>query len=96
MHTFLATLYVSPNRVEEFEKYSKELAVLTREHEPDTLVYELIKSVENPLEYKWYARFKDVAAFEYHQQTEFHDRLIPLILDCLSEEMQLEFPEFIC
>jgi hypothetical protein len=45
-----------------------------------------------------YARFKDAAAFEYHQKTPFHDRLVPPILDCLeggAAGMDLHFYDWV-
>lgn len=88
---FIALLKVKEDKVAQFEAAQKELSELTHKHEPDTYVYDLIKQTEDPLSYVCYARFKDQAAFDHHMQTEFHDRLVPPILESLADEMQLTF-----
>ena len=92
---FIAVLKVAEDKVAQFEAAQKELAELTHANEPDTIVYDLVRERDNPLTYVCYARFKDQAAFDYHMQTDFHDRLVPPILDSLSEEMQLTFYDHI-
>ncbi len=92
---FIATLVVKPGKEAEFERLQTELSELTHRHEPDTLVYDVIRHQEKPRTYICYARFKDQAAFELHQGTDFHQRLVPPILDCLAEEMDLQFYDFI-
>lgn len=88
---FVAILKVKKEMVEQFERAQKELSELTHAHEPDTLVYDLVRQQDDPLTYVCYARFTDKAAFEHHMQTDFHDRLVPPILESLSEDMQLTF-----
>ncbi len=88
---FSAVLKVYEDKVGQFEDAQKELSELTHANEPDTIVYDLVRERDNPLTYVCYARFKDQAAFDYHMQTDFHDRLVPPILDSLAEEMQLTF-----
>ena len=95
MTVFVAVLKVKPDMVEQFEQAQTELSELTHKHEPDTFVYDLIRQKDDPLTYICYARFKDEAAVEYHQQTDFHDRLVPPILEALSDEMQLTFYDHI-
>jgi quinol monooxygenase YgiN len=89
--TFIATLKVKAGMESEFERLQKELSELTHAHEPDTLVYDVIKHREQQRTYVVYARFKDDAAFEYHQKTSFHDRLVPPILACVDGAMDLQF-----
>ena len=91
MTVFIATLVVKEGKEEEFEKLQTELSIFTHENEPDTLVYDVIRHCENPRTYVVYGRFKDDAAFQYHQKTEIHDKLVPPILDCLAGEMDLQF-----
>ncbi len=88
---FIAFLKVKEEMVAQFEAAQKELSELTHKHEPDTYVYDVIKQTDDPLSYVCYARFKDEAAFDHHMQTEFHDRLVPPILESLAEDMQLTF-----
>lgn len=91
MTTFIATLQVNPDKADEFEKLQTELSELAHAQEPDMFVYDVIKHREKPGTYVVYARFKDEAAFEHHMSIDFHDRLVPPILECLDAEMQLEF-----
>ena len=91
MTVFIATLTVKDDKAADFEKLQAELSQLTHEHEPDTFVYDVIKHREKPGVYVVYARFKDEAAFDHHMQTEFHDRLVPPIMECLGGDMVLEF-----
>ena len=91
MTAFIAVLKVKPDMVEQFERAQSELSTLTHEHEPDTLVYDVIRQQDDEHTYVCYARFKDQAAFDYHMQTEFHDRLVPQIMETLAEDMQLTF-----
>lgn len=88
---FIAILKVKKEMVQQFEDAQRELSQLTHEHEPDTIVYDVIRQQDDPLSYVCYARFKDQAAFDHHMQTEFHDRLVPPILASLADEMQLTF-----
>ncbi|MBU6212307.1 MAG: antibiotic biosynthesis monooxygenase [Gammaproteobacteria bacterium] len=94
MITFFALLEVTAGKEGEFEALQRELSELTHQHEPDTLIYDVIKHQEKQGIYAVYARFKDQAAFEYHQKTEFHDRLVPPIFACLkngADSMTLDF-----
>jgi quinol monooxygenase YgiN len=84
MTVFFATLRVKPGREQQFEKLQRELASLTHESEPGTIVYDVVRLRDRTGQYAVYARFKDQAAFELHQATPFHDRLVPPILECLD------------
>lgn len=91
MIAFLAKLVIDPAKRAEFERAQVELRKLTYENEPDTPIYELFRSQETPETYYCVATFKDQAAFDFHMQTDFHDRLVPEIVDCLASEMELNF-----
>ena len=95
MIIFIATLVVKDGQGPEFERLQSELSGLTHEHEPDTVVYDVLRHQEQANTYVVYARFKDQAAFDLHQGTDFHQRLVPPILETLGAEMQLDFYEFI-
>ena len=95
MTIFIATLIVKEGQEAEFEQLQTELSELTNESEPECYVYDVIKHREKPNTYMVYGRFKDENAFKYHQETEFHDRLVPPILDCLAEDMQLDFFDWV-
>ena len=92
---FIATLKVKPGSEAEFERLQTELAEFTHANEPETKVYDIVRSADDASTYICYGRFSDEAAFQYHQQTEIHERLVPPILACLAEEMDLKFYEHI-
>lgn len=95
MSTFIAKLVVKEGKENDFENLQAELSKLTHDTEPDTLVYDVIRHKEEPRTYIVYARFKDEDAFQYHQKTDFHERLVPPILECLDGEMDLQFFDWI-
>jgi quinol monooxygenase YgiN len=88
--TFIATLGIKQGKEAEFERLQKELSDLTHANEPGTLVYDVIKSRDEPRKYVVYARFKDEAAFQAHQASTFHDRLVPPIMACVEGDMDLK------
>jgi quinol monooxygenase YgiN len=88
--TFIATIVVKAGKEAEFERLQKELSQLTHAHEPETLVYDVIKHRARPRTYVVYGRFKDEAAFELHMHSPFHERLVPPILACADGEMDLQ------
>ena len=93
--TFIATLKVKPGREVEFERLQQELSELTHLHEPDTFVYDVIRSRTDPSSYVVYGRFRDEVAFQAHQGTDFHERLVPPILATLDADMQLDFYDWV-
>jgi quinol monooxygenase YgiN len=95
MTCFIARLKVKPGHEAAFERLQKELSELTHLHEPDTLVYDVIRHRSEPGVYVVYARFKDEAAFQLHQTTEFHDRLVPPIMETLGGDMDLQFFDWV-
>ena len=91
MLTFIATLQVAAGREKEFEQLQIELSEIAHREEKDLLVYDVIRHTEKPRTYVVYARFRDQAAFEFHQQADFHQRLVPPILACVEGDMDLQF-----
>ena len=89
--TFIARLVVKPERAAEFERLQQELSALTHEREPGVIVYDVIKHRDEPCTYVVYARFRSHADFQAHMQIDFHARLVPDILACVSQEMDLQF-----
>jgi len=89
--SFIAVLKTKPDKREEMIALQSELKGLVFKHEPDALVYELLQSDDDPDTFHVVATFRDDAAFEKHMAIDFHDRLVPPILDCLEEEMQIGF-----
>lgn len=95
MLAFIATLNVARGKEAEFERLQTELSEIAHTSEPGLLVYDVIRHAENPGVYVVYARFRDEEAFESHQQADFHQRLVPPILDCVEGEMDLQFFDWI-
>ena len=98
MSTFFALLKVKPGKEQDFERLQQELSRLTHDSQPDTIVYDVIWHREKKGVYAVYARFKDEAAFEYHQKTPFHERLVPPIFECLdggADGMTIDFFDWV-
>lgn len=89
--SFIAKLVVKPERRDEFVRLQTELKGLVHQQEPDAWVYELLQSEDDPNTFYCVATFKDQAAFDHHMSIDFHDRLVPPILDCLAQDMELGF-----
>jgi len=89
--SFIAELHVRPGKREELIRLQQELKSLVFAQEPDALVYELFQSEDDPDLFQVVATFRDDAAFDHHMQIDFHDRLVPPILDCVDGEMKLSF-----
>jgi quinol monooxygenase YgiN len=82
---------VRPEKREELIALQTELKQLVVAQEPDALVYELLASDTDPNVFLVVATFRDDAAFEHHMAIDFHDRLVPPIMECMAEDMQLDF-----
>lgn len=95
MYCFIAKLKIKPGREQEFLKLQQELSDLTHGHEPGTVIYDVLKHETESRSYVYYARFRDKQAFELHQTSAFHDRLIPPIMDCVDGPMDLQFYDFV-
>jgi len=89
--SFIAELRAKPGRSAELIKHQTELKRLVHEQEPDALVYEFMQSDDDPDLFQCVATFKDDAAFEHHMHIDFHDRLVPLVFDCMDGEMKIAF-----
>jgi len=92
---FIATLVVKSEKLAEFEQLQKKLSDITHDTEPGTLVYDFIRHREQRDTYVVYARFRDDAAFQEHQEAPAHEELVPPILAALAEEMDLQFYELV-
>ena len=95
MIVFIASLNVASGKEAEFERLQTELSRIAHASEPGLMVYDVIRHTEKAGVYVVYARFKDQAAFEYHQAAGFHQRLVPPILDCVEGEMDLQFFDWV-
>ncbi|MGC8517794.1 MAG: putative quinol monooxygenase [Steroidobacteraceae bacterium] len=93
--TFVATLVVKPGMEKRFEDLQRELSQLTHQSEPGTRVYDVIRHRTKASTYIVYGRFQDDEAFQVHQGSPFHERLVPPILACLAEEMDLQMFDWV-
>ncbi|QZH74303.1 MAG: antibiotic biosynthesis monooxygenase [Erythrobacter sp.] len=89
--SFIATLRVKPEKRADFIACQTELKALVHEQEPDAWVYEVLQADDDENLFYCIATFKDQAAFDHHMHIDFHGRLVPPILECLAEDMQLAF-----
>ncbi|WP_298287620.1 antibiotic biosynthesis monooxygenase [Novosphingobium sp.] len=89
--SFIARLRTRPEKREELIALQTELKALVFAQEPDALVYELFQSETDPDLFECVATFRDEAAFDAHMTIDFHDRLVPPILECLAEDMTIAF-----
>lgn len=89
--SFIAELRARPEKRDDLIRLQAELKSLVHAQEPDALVYELLQSDADPDLFQVVATFRDDAAFDHHMGIDFHDRLVPPILDCLDGEMKLAF-----
>lgn len=87
--SFVAKLVTKPEKRDDFIALQTELKGLVFQHEPDALVYELLQSEDDENLFYCVATFKDEAAYDHHMTIDFHDRLVPPILDCLAQDMEL-------
>jgi quinol monooxygenase YgiN len=95
MLAFIATLQVATGREAEFEKLQTELSETSHREEDGLLVYDVLRHKDKPGTYVVSARFRDQAAFDFHQEADFHQRLVPPILDCVEGEMDLQFFDWV-
>ncbi len=95
MVVFIATLQVAEGKEADFERLQTELSEISHAREPGLVVYDVIRHAEKKGTYVVYARFRDQAAFEFHQEADFHHRLVPPILECVEGEMDLQFFEWV-
>ncbi|HQS68015.1 MAG: antibiotic biosynthesis monooxygenase [Novosphingobium sp. 28-62-57] len=89
--SFIARLRTRPEKREDLIALQTELKRLVFAQEPDALVYELFQSETDPDLFECVATFRDEAAFDAHMTIDFHDRLVPPILECLAEDMTIAF-----
>lgn len=95
MLVFIAMLNIKDGREAEFERLQKELSETAHAKERGLIIYDVIRHATEPRRYAVYARFEDRRAFDFHQAADFHERLVPPILDCVEGEMDLQFFEWV-
>lgn len=95
MTTFIAKLTTKPGMGPELERLQAELSVHSHQDEPGLVVYDVLRSRDEPGVYIVYGRFRDEAAFNFHMQAPAHERLVPPIVACLAKDFEIAFYDFV-
>jgi quinol monooxygenase YgiN len=86
----LKTIVVQEGREQEFESLFRELREAIREGEPDCLYYSLLKSRTNSRAYIVEEQYRNEAAFDAHQSSEYGKSYFPKIRAIL-ESIQVDY-----
>lgn len=86
----LKTILVKDGHEQEFETLFREMRAAIAESEPDCLYYSLLKSRTNPCAYIVEEQYRDQAAFDTHQSSEYGKIYFPKIRAIL-ESIQVEY-----
>jgi quinol monooxygenase YgiN len=86
----LKNLLVKAGRESDFETMFKELRAKIREHEPGCVYYSLLKSRTAPRTYIVEEQYRDHAAWEAHQASEYGKIYFPRIRTLL-ERITVEY-----
>ncbi len=89
--SFIAQLRCKPDRRDDLIALQIEMKSLVHAREPNTLNYELLQLDVDENLFMCVATFRDDAAFEKHMAIDFHERLVPLIFECLADGMKIEW-----
>jgi quinol monooxygenase YgiN len=81
---------VKPEKRAEFLRLMTELRRNVREHEPDTLVFEILAGADEN-EFVFFECFSDEAAQQRHQDMPYHVAISPAGYACLAEDPLIEF-----
>ena len=90
MFALIASLRVDPANCESFERNFETLATWVRANEPDTLVYHLTRSREQPGGYKVLEIYRSEAAVKPHTESEAFQRYRPTMIALLLEPPLVE------
>jgi quinol monooxygenase YgiN len=93
MNAIFAKLRVRPDKVELYEKVSKELIETVRIREPDTVYYEQFKRPEEPNTYTVIEVYKDKASQASHADTAYFKSAFAEILTCVDGGINVEYYE---
>jgi len=86
----LKTIVVKPRHEQEFEELFRELREAIHEGEPDCLYYSLLKSRTNARAYIVEEQYRDQAAFDAHQSSEYGKIYFPKVR-AVAESIQVEY-----
>ena len=86
----LKTIFVKDGHEQEFEKLFAELRAAIHDGEPDCLYYSLLKSRTNPRAYIIEEQYRNQAAFDRHQSSDYGKTYFPKIRAIL-ETIEVEY-----
>lgn len=75
---------------EPFERLLKQLVRNVREHEPDTTLFELVRSQNAPRTYLVLEQYRDEDALAFHSRSDYLKATVPEMLTYLEEEPKLD------
>jgi len=84
MITCTAVQHVKPGREAEVERLMQALVHDVRAHEPGCSIFEFVRSQTEPGTYLVIEQYADEETFARHRQTEYLQRMLPRLLDCLE------------
>ncbi len=95
MTCLIARVKVKSGREADFERLEREFSRLEHEQQPGTLVYDVLRQRSDPSCYVIYVRFRDEAAYKAHQGAAHYRRLVPLVIETLGEQMDIQVLDWI-
>jgi quinol monooxygenase YgiN len=91
MISVIATIEVQAPRAREFEAIFLETAAKVKANEPGCLLYELTRCRNEPNRYKGIELYRDQAALDQHQTSDYFLAALPRMGACLAAEPTVEF-----
>ena len=84
----LKTVQVKAGHIAEFERLFAELRSEIRKHEPDCILYSLLKSRMQPGAYIVHEQYRNQAALEHHQKSAHGARYFPKMRAIIEIEVE--------
>jgi quinol monooxygenase YgiN len=91
MISVIATIEVQADKARAFEKIFLETAARVKANEPGCLLYQLTRCRNEPNLYKGIELYRDQAALDHHQTTDYFIAALPQMGACVAAEPTVEF-----
>jgi quinol monooxygenase YgiN len=91
MIAIAVTVTILPEKVELFERVTRELEAAVRANEPECEVYRMSKSRTRPLTYINMEIFSDQAALDRHMSSDYFLDAVQRMAGCMSGEPDIHF-----
>ncbi len=85
MIAVVATMYVQPEKAQEFEHVVRVLEAQVAAHEPDCLLYRMARDRKDPVIYRSLEIFRDQAAIDFHVAQDYFRAALGGMRACLTE-----------